>query len=88
MSCRLWNRLARLAEPIIVRVSRSNGIILLLYLPESLTASKHRRERQTTLLRQRLQDIRQQLHCELPVYIVLIELDRLLRIRASVPAAR
>ena len=54
-----------------------NGIILSLDLPELLTASKHRRERQMTILRQRLQDIRQQLHCELPVYIVLTKLDLL-----------
>lgn len=54
-----------------------NGIILSLDLPELLTATKPQRERQLTVLRQRLQDIRQQLHCELPVYIVLTKLDLL-----------
>lgn len=54
-----------------------NGIILSLDLPELLTASKHQREHQLTILRQRLQDIRQHLHCELPVYLVLTKLDLL-----------
>jgi len=54
-----------------------NGIILTVDLPELLTANKSQRERQLTILRQRLQDIRQQLHCELPVYITLTKLDLL-----------
>ena len=54
-----------------------NGIILTLDLPELLTNNKHQRERQLSILRQRLQDIRQHLHCELPVYIVLTKLDLL-----------
>lgn len=54
-----------------------NGIILTVDLPELLTNNKNQRERLLTLLRQRLQDIRQQLHCELPVYIVLTKIDLL-----------
>ncbi|BCG10650.1 type VI secretion system membrane subunit TssM [Buttiauxella agrestis] len=54
-----------------------NGIILTVDLPELLTANKNQRERQLTILRQRLQDIRQQLQCELPVYITLTKLDLL-----------
>jgi type VI secretion system protein ImpL len=54
-----------------------NGIIITLDLPELLTASKSQREQQLIVLRQRLQDLHQQLHCELPVYIILTKLDLL-----------
>ncbi|EDT2963772.1 type VI secretion system membrane subunit TssM [Salmonella enterica subsp. enterica] len=54
-----------------------NGIILTLDLPDLLTADKHRREHLLQMLRSRLQDIRQQLHCQLPVYVVLTKLDLL-----------
>lgn len=54
-----------------------NGIILTLDLPDLLTADKHRREHLLQTLRSRLQDVRQHLHCQLPVYVVLTRLDLL-----------
>lgn len=54
-----------------------NGIILTLDLPDLLTADKRRREHLLQILRNRLQDVRQQLHCQLPVYVVLTKLDLL-----------
>lgn len=54
-----------------------NGIILTLDLPDLLTADKRRREHLLQTLRSRLQDIRQHLHCQLPVYVVLTRLDLL-----------
>lgn len=54
-----------------------NGLILTLDLPDLLTADKHRREHLVQLLRSRLQDVRQHLHCQLPVYVVLTRLDLL-----------
>ena len=54
-----------------------NGLILTLDLPDLLTADKRRREHLVQLLRSRLQDIRQHLHCQLPVYVVLTRLDLL-----------
>lgn len=54
-----------------------NGIILTLDLPDLLTADKRRREHLLQTLRSRLQDIRQCLHCQLPVYVVLTRLDLL-----------
>ena len=54
-----------------------NGIILTLDLPDLLTADKKRREHLLQTLRGRLQDIRQHLHCQLPVYVVLTKLDLL-----------
>lgn len=41
------------------------------------TADKRRREHLLQTLRSRLQDIRQHLHCQLPVYVVLTRLDLL-----------
>lgn len=46
-------------------------------LPDLLTADKRRREYLLQTLRSRLQDVRQQLHCQLPVYVVLTRLDLL-----------
>jgi type VI secretion system protein ImpL len=43
-----------------------NGLILTLDLPDLLTADKHRQEQLVQILRGRLQDIRQHLHCQLP----------------------
>ena len=54
-----------------------NGLILTLDLPDLLTADKRRREYLQTTLRSRLRDVRQQLHCQLPVYVVLTRLDLL-----------
>lgn len=54
-----------------------NGLILTLDLPDLLTADKRRREHLLQILRGRLQDIRQHLHCQLPVYVVLTRLDLL-----------
>jgi type VI secretion system protein ImpL len=54
-----------------------NGIILTLDLPDLLTADKRRRERLLQMLRARLQDVRQHLHSQLPVYVVLTKLDLL-----------
>lgn len=54
-----------------------NGIILTLDFPELLTADKRRREHLLQVLRGRLQDVRQHLHCQLPVYVVLTRLDLL-----------
>lgn len=54
-----------------------NGLILTLDLPDLLTADKKRREHLLQTLRSRLQDIRQHLHCQLPVYVVLTRLDLL-----------
>jgi len=54
-----------------------NGLILTLDLPDLLTADKHRQEQLVQILRGRLQDIRQHLHCQLPVYVVLTRLDLL-----------
>lgn len=54
-----------------------NGLILTLDLPDLLTADKRRREHLVQMLRSRLQDIRQHLHCQLPVYVVLTRLDLL-----------
>lgn len=54
-----------------------NGIILTLDFAELLTADKCRRGHLLQVMRGRLQDIRQQLHCQLPVYIVLTQLDLL-----------
>ncbi len=54
-----------------------NGLILILDLPDLLTADKRRREHLLQTLRSRLQDIRQHLHCQLPVYVVLTRLDLL-----------
>lgn len=54
-----------------------NGLILTLDLPDLLTADKRRRELLVQMLRSRLQDIRQHLHCQLPVYVVLTRLDLL-----------
>lgn len=54
-----------------------NGLILTLDLPDLLTADKRRREHLVQILRSRLQDIRQHLHCQLPVYVVLTRLDLL-----------
>lgn len=54
-----------------------NGMILTLDVVDLLTASKSQREQQLTRLRQRLQEIRQHLHSQLPVYIVLTRLDLL-----------
>lgn len=60
-----------------------NGLILTLELPDLLTADKSRREQRLQLLRGRLQEIRQQLHCQLPVYVVLTKLDLLHGFAAS-----
>ncbi len=54
-----------------------NGLILTLDLPDLLTADKRRREHLVQILRGRLQDVRQHLHCQLPVYVVLTRLDLL-----------
>ncbi|WET42757.1 type VI secretion system membrane subunit TssM [Citrobacter enshiensis] len=54
-----------------------NGIILTLDFPDLLTADKRRREHLLQMLRSRLQDVRQHLHCQLPVYVVLTRLDLL-----------
>lgn len=54
-----------------------NGIIITLDLPDLLTADKRHREHLLQMLRSRLQDIRQHLHCQLPVYVVLTRLDLL-----------
>ncbi|MGG5838258.1 type VI secretion system membrane subunit TssM [Huaxiibacter chinensis] len=54
-----------------------NGLILTLDLPDLLTADKSRRESLLQGLRQQLQEIRQCLHCRLPVYVVLTHLDLL-----------
>ncbi|EMN8283232.1 type VI secretion system membrane subunit TssM [Escherichia coli] len=54
-----------------------NGLILTLDLPDLLTADKSRRETLVQNLRQQLQEIRQSLHCRLPVYVVLTRLDLL-----------
>ncbi|POP40628.1 type VI secretion system membrane subunit TssM [Superficieibacter electus] len=54
-----------------------NGLILTLDLPDLLTADKSRRESLLQSLRQQLQEIRQCLHCRLPVYVVLTRLDLL-----------
>lgn len=54
-----------------------NGIIITLDLPDLLTADKRRREHLLQTLRSRLQEIRQHLHCQLPVYLVLTRLDLL-----------
>ncbi|WP_437432743.1 type VI secretion system membrane subunit TssM [Yokenella regensburgei] len=54
-----------------------NGLILTLDLPDLMTADKCRQEQLVQLLRSRLQDIRQHLHCQLPVYVVLTRLDLL-----------
>ncbi|MBE3469658.1 type VI secretion system membrane subunit TssM [Enterobacter cloacae complex sp. P15RS] len=54
-----------------------NGLILTLDLPDLLTATKSRREQLLQSLRQNLQEIRLQLHCQLPVYVVLTKLDLL-----------
>lgn len=59
------------------RTQPLNGIILTLDLPDLLTADKRRREHLLQTLRSRLQDIRQHLHCQLPVYVVLTRLDLL-----------
>ena len=50
---------------------------LTLDLPDLLTADKSRRETLVQNLRQQLQEIRQSLHCRLPVYVVLTRLDLL-----------
>ncbi|EOF5100593.1 type VI secretion system membrane subunit TssM [Salmonella enterica] len=54
-----------------------NGLILTLDLPDLLTAGKRQREALLQALRSRLQDVRQHLHCQLPVYVVLTKLDLL-----------
>lgn len=54
-----------------------NGIIITLNLPDLLTADKRRREHLLQTLRSRLQDVRQHLHCQLPVYVVLTRIDLL-----------
>lgn len=54
-----------------------NGIIITVDLPDLLTADKRRREHLLQTLRSRLQDVRQYLHCQLPVYVVLTRLDLL-----------
>lgn len=54
-----------------------NGLILTLDLPDLLTAGKRQREALLQTLRSRLQDVRQHLHCQLPVYVVLTKLDLL-----------
>lgn len=54
-----------------------NGIILTVDLPDLLTADKRRQEQLLHILRSRLQDIRQHLHCQLPVYVVLTKMDLL-----------
>lgn len=54
-----------------------NGIILTLDFPDLLTADKNRREHLLQMLRSRLQDVRQHLRCQLPVYVVLTRLDLL-----------
>jgi len=54
-----------------------NGVILTLDFPDLLTADKSRREYLLQTLRNRLQDLRQNLHCQLPVYVVLTKLDLL-----------
>ncbi|WP_318366252.1 type VI secretion system membrane subunit TssM [Enterobacter sp.] len=54
-----------------------NGLIITLELPDLLTADKRRREHLVQMMRSRLQDVRQHLHCQLPVYIVLTKLDLL-----------
>ena len=54
-----------------------NGLILTLDFPDLMTADKRRREYLLQTLRSRLQDVRQQLHCQLPVYVVLTRLDLL-----------
>ncbi|EPI8382002.1 type VI secretion system membrane subunit TssM [Escherichia coli] len=65
-----WLKEKRARQPL-------NGIILTLDLPDLLTADKRRREHLLQALRSRLQDIRQHLHCQLPVYVVLTRLDLL-----------
>ncbi|EES5183733.1 type VI secretion system membrane subunit TssM, partial [Escherichia coli] len=65
-----WLKEKRARQPL-------NGIILTLDLPDLLTADKRRREYLLQTLRSRLQDIRQHLHCQLPVYVVLTRLDLL-----------
>ncbi|MCW2094774.1 UNVERIFIED_ORG: type VI secretion system protein ImpL [Enterobacter sp. BIGb0239] len=54
-----------------------NGLILTLDFLDLLTADKRRREYLLQMLRSRLQDVRQHLHCQLPVYVVLTRLDLL-----------
>lgn len=54
-----------------------NGLILTLDLPDLLTSGKRQREAVLQTLRSRLQDVRQHLHCQLPVYVVLTKLDLL-----------
>lgn len=73
---RLWEHLL---EWLVQKRARQplNGLILTLDFPDLLTADKRRREYLLQMLRSRLQDVRQHLHCQLPVYVVLTRLDLL-----------
>lgn len=73
---RLWQHLL---EWLAINRERQplNGLILTLDIVDLLTSTKSHREKQLAQLRQRLQEIRLHLHCQLPVYVVLTRLDLL-----------
>lgn len=54
-----------------------NGLILTVDLHQLLTANKAQRENMVASLHQRLQDVRQALHSQLPLYVVFTKLDLL-----------
>lgn len=52
-----------------------NGIILVVDLYQLMTFTKEQRESYISSVQQRLQDIEDKTHCQLPVYLVLTKLD-------------
>ncbi|WP_058910614.1 type VI secretion system membrane subunit TssM [Entomohabitans teleogrylli] len=52
-----------------------NGVVLAVDIGEFMTLNKAQRDGWLAVMRQRLQDLRLRLHCQLPVYVVLTHMD-------------
>ncbi|NDJ57428.1 type VI secretion system membrane subunit TssM [Enterobacteriaceae bacterium 4M9] len=72
---RLWLDLLQWLSEIRTR-QPLNGVVLTVDIEEFVTSSKTQRDAWLATVRQRLQDLRLRLHCQLPVYVVLTHLDR------------
>lgn len=72
---RLWHDLLVWLTEVRVR-QPLNGILLCVDMSQFMTRSKVQRDQWLAMIRQRLQDLRLQLHSQLPVYVVLTHMDR------------
>ncbi|MBW7982464.1 type VI secretion system membrane subunit TssM [Enterobacillus tribolii] len=71
---RLWRDLLKWLGEVRTR-QPLNGVVLTVNIGEFMTLNKAQRDAWLATMRQRLQDLRLRLHCQLPVYVVLTHMD-------------